>query len=270
MIFIPIDREINSKRLLSTHTFQTKKWHNEELVWLVKYLTALKKTEAEIFETWKYFYQKDKPNYEEYDYKMIFGSFLKNSKKSKQIKYNRPYIYQEEIDYINSLPVPLWIRQYIFIILLHSRTVGQEEFLFFQINEYKHFLSIKNTNVSLLQYQISKWLLQYGFAEKIEIKEHYDIMPDSDYGGVEYDVDCIDVKFLIHSPVKHCVDKIKFETILDALDNIDNYIVNEMVCPVCGKTFQIKTKQKVYICEDCYKKRRRQNKTIAMQKARFK
>lgn len=258
MIFIPIDRDVNSKRLLSTNSFQTKKWHNEELVWLIKYLTTLGKSNDDIYETWKYFYKKDKPDYEEADYQIVFKSFVKNSVKSKRVKYNKPYIYQEEVDYINSLPVPLWIRQYMFIILLHSRTVKQEEFMFFQIDEYKHFLSIKNTNISLLQHQISKWLSQYNFAKKIEVKEHYDVMPDSDYGSIEYDVDCVDIKFLIRSPVNNCSNKIKFETILDALNNINIYIVSEMVCPICGERFLIKPKQKLYICDNCYKKHRQE------------
>ena len=57
---IPINKKVNSERMLKTGEFQTEYFHNDEMTWLISYLRNVKKLdEKDIFVKWVQLYLKN-------------------------------------------------------------------------------------------------------------------------------------------------------------------------------------------------------------------
>ena len=53
---IPINKKVNSERMLKTGEFQTEYFHNDEMTWLISYLRNVKKMDKkQIFAKWVHF-----------------------------------------------------------------------------------------------------------------------------------------------------------------------------------------------------------------------
>lgn len=56
-MIIPVNKKLNSERMLKTGAFQTEHFHNDEMLWLVTYLRKNKKMEKkQVFAKWVPFY----------------------------------------------------------------------------------------------------------------------------------------------------------------------------------------------------------------------
>ena len=257
---IPINKKVNSERMLKTGEFQTEYFHNDEMTWLISYLRNVKKLdEKDIFVKWVPFYLKNEnvtPEYARDQFKSFWASSYKYVMKDKNPEI---VIWQEEIDYINSLPIAQWIRQYMFILILHVRTTGNELYDYLPLGDYRKFLSTTNEHVSEMKDTLMKILRQYDFVKDVEIEEHHDILETFDeYGNpcdVEYDVVIKNNRLQIKSPICKYGGEIgyRYKTILDGLKDLQE-IKDTCICSECGKEFEFNNKTQTSICRECYKK----------------
>ena len=245
---IPINKKVNSERMLKTGEFQTEYFHNDEMTWLISYLRNVKKLdEKDIFIKWVPFYLKNEnvtPEYARDQFKSFWISSYKYTMKDKNPEI---VIWQEEIDYINSLPIAQWIRQYMFILILHIRTTGNELYDYLPLGDYRKFLSTTNKNPSEMKDTLIKVLRQYDFIKDVEIEEHHDILETFDeYGNpcdVEYDVVIKNNRLQIKSPICKYGGEIgyRYKTILDGLKDLQE-IKDTCICSECGKEFVFNNK----------------------------
>lgn len=259
--------------MLETGNFQTKYWHNEELCWLIKFLKLKKYSVDKIYEQWRTFRLKDKPTFDEDMLNLNFKSFCKTSKNVVFEDLPKIYVYQEEIDYINSLPAPLWVRQYVYFLLLHVKIEHAEYYDSLPYLDYFRFLSITDKHERVRDGLLKK-LRALEIITNVEIKEHYNAFPICDnlgfVIGYENNVDVINIRLKINLDIQCCSDPIGvYDTILDAIQEV--YRINsDYKCPSCGKIYSFNKFTKRDICENCYKQKRRTNKTNAMRKLRNK
>jgi hypothetical protein len=244
--------------MLKTGEFQTEYFHNDEMTWLISYLRNVKKLdEKDIFVKWVPFYLKNEnvtPEYARDQFKSFWASSYKYVMKDKNPEI---VMWQEEIDYINSLPIAQWIRQYMFILILHVRTTGNELYDYLPLGDYRKFLSTTNEHVSEMKDTLMKVLRQYDFVKDVEIEEHHDILEKFDeYGNpcdVEYDVIIKNNRLQIKSPICKYGGEIgyRYKTILDGLKDLQE-IKDTCVCSECGKEFVYNNKTQRTICDECW------------------
>ena len=273
---IPINKKVNSERMLKTGEFQTEYFHNDEMTWLISYLRNVKKLdEKDIFVKWVPFYLKNEnvtPEYARDQFKSFWASSYKYIMKDKNPEI---VMWQEEIDYINSLPIAQWIRQYMFILILHVRTTGNELYDYLPLGDYRKFLSTTNEHVSEMKDTLMKVLRQYDFVKDVEIEEHHDILEKFDeYGNpcdVEYDVIIKNNRLQIKSPICKYGGEIgyRYKTILDGLKDLQE-IKDTCVCSECGKEFIYNNKTQRTICDECWKKKEKERKRLVAKNIRDK
>lgn len=261
---IPINKKVNSERMLKTGEFQTEYFHNDEMTWLISYLRNVKKMDKkQIFAKWVHFYVKNEnitPEYAKDQFKSFWISSYKHTMKDKNPEI---VIWQEEIDYINSLPIAKWLREYMYIILLHTRATGNELYDYLPLGDYRKFLSTTNKNPSEMKETLMKVLRQYNFVKDVEIEEHHDTLETFDeYGnpcGVEYDVVIKNNRLQIKSPICKYGGEIgyRYKTILDGLKDLRE-IKDTYICPECGKEFIFNNKAQTYICDECWNKKEKE------------
>ena len=261
---IPINKKVNSERMLKTGEFQTEYFHNDEMTWLISYLRNVKKLDKkDIFVKWVPFYLKNEnviPEYASDQFKSFWASSYKYIMKDKNPEI---VMWQEEIDYINSLPIAQWIRQYMFILILHVRTTGNELYDYLPLGDYRKFLSTTNKNPSEMKDTLMKVLRQYDFVKDVEIEEHHDILETFDeYGNpcdVEYDVVIKNNRLQIKSPICKYGGEIgyRYKTILDGLKDLQE-IKDTCICSECGKEFVFYNKTQTYICDECWNKKEKE------------
>ena len=274
MVIIPINRPINCERMLKTGDFQTLYWHNEELTWLIRFLRQKRTPKEKIYQIWKSFRAKDKPEYDEEALRENFKSFYDNSL---CVVFNDKYsvlrLYQEEIDYINSLPAPLWIRQYIYMLLLHIKGTSNENYDFLPYDDYYRFLAIKNNHSSILKAQLIKKLRSFGIVKNVKVSETYDELPvcneDGLQVGVENNVTVVNERLSIKLPIKSPKTVVKdYINIMDAIGDMDKYIHSYYKCPVCGATYEFTNRMQRGVCKSCYIKQRNKKAANGMRKLR--
>lgn len=267
-MIVPINKPLNCQRMVSSGEFQTEHWHNEELVWLIKYLREKKWPNEKIYQKWKYFRAKDKPDYDENLFKENFKSYFNNSFNAVfKKKYSTIIVYQDEIDYINSIPAPLWVRQYIYILTIHSRASGYDTYDHLPFDEYHWFLSIVNNNTSILKSRLIARLRELEILKIVGIKEMYESLPIIDDNGFivgyENEATIINERLTVKLPVKIKSNKrFKYVTILDALKDIGK-IHSIYKCPICGKEYEFTKRMQRDICINCYTKKRNKQKHYA-------
>ena len=273
MLIIPINKKINCERMLKTGKFQSEHWHADECVWLIKYLRTKKKSEKEVFEKWKFFWKQHKPEYDDDDFKQNYKSFSGNATTVLLKDYPKTVVYQDEIDYINSLPLPLWMRQYVYILLIHSKTTCNDKYDHLPYADYHWWLSIKNNHSSDHKAALAVRLKELGIIKIVHVKEDYELLPEIDeFGnliGYERNASVINdrLQFCLPVVIKHQDNKIVYDTIVDALGDI-NKINDAYRCDICGKKFRINTRTQRYICDECWNNKRKNQSKLLMRKKR--
>ena len=271
---IPIDKTRICERILETGQYQTDEFKDKEDWWLVKYLKlkynknsiSEKELKEKIKKIWEIIYLTRFTEEERREYQLYidkrFNDVYNNCKNvSLSQKYNSFDIYQEELDYINSLPAARWIREFIFIFLGHCKTKNSFINEYAPILVYLPYLSLKARDKDLASYTIYAKLNEWGLWEE---KTIVTIVDDHRHEPEER----IDIRFDFLFPVvKKGSNPIHFDGILDLLKRLD-LITNIYRCEKCGKSFEIKNRTQRFICEDCYKKQRQKRKNYARDQRR--
>lgn len=122
------DWEENCEKILQTKKYTTESHQFMEQAVLFKYLYDEGKTKDEIYNIWLETESKllEKSNGDIEDINFIFGKLWSAASHWKIVKNNSIVIYQEEIDYINSLEVFGWIKEYLLALLCIYKYYGKK------------------------------------------------------------------------------------------------------------------------------------------------
>lgn len=274
---IPINKRYNSQKMIETGCYQTSKFQNKEDWWLFAYLKEkyilkglsaheyiplIKEEWIKIFKT--RFIDCEK-NLSESSSLIINSHFKKMVEKSNSVKLDpspkRIVVYQSELDYINSIPAPKWFREFLLLFLSHCRATGRNKYEYAPIQEYIGYLSLKTRNRDLITDTIYKKLREFGLWSPVTVQRSV-----YDDGAVEkYD----DVWFKFILPVK-ARGSIVFDTgsIFEIMNQLD-VVSDKYKCDVCGKEFVLNNRTQRTICDECYKKHRRELWKQAKRKERM-
>lgn len=263
--------------MLKTGQYQTKEYQNKEDWWLFAYLKekyilqGLSTYEyiPLIKEKWKQIFQTRFTNLDvssEFtsDSLIINSHFHNVQQNGNGINLNPSYkritIYQSELDYINSIPAPKWFREFLFLFLAHCKTIGRNKFEYAPIRDYMKYLSLKTKNRDLITDTIYKKLRELNLWHPVKVKRTI-----KDDGNIE---EYSDIWFKFVLPVKSSGKKtIENCSIMEIIKNLD-LVTDQYRCDICGEEFTFGSRTQRTICDKCYKKQRRQHKTLTMRKLR--
>ena len=264
---IPIDKTDNCERMLKTGQYQTDTMKDKEDWWFIKYLKIkykkkglseqeLKKTIkaiwAPIFNT--RFAKEEEQEYIFYVNRRFEDIYNSNKNIVLTPAYHSIIIYQNELDYINSLPAPKWFREFVFIFLGHCKTTKKFIWDFAPISIYAPYLSLKVRDKDIIGCSTYSKLNSFGLWKDLS---SIVVVEDNVHGNTE---ELWNSKFEFQFPVPEFGPvAIKFDRQIDLLRNLD-LITNKYRCKICGEEFEINNRTQRLICDKCYKKQRNKNK----------
>lgn len=118
----------NSQNILDGKGYTTKAHQTFEQIMLFRYLLDLGYTYDEIYKKWvetnSLLIQRTADDMQERQ--KWFAKLLQGASKKKILTGNKIKIYQEEIDFINSMNVSLWVKQYALAMLCVYKWYGKE------------------------------------------------------------------------------------------------------------------------------------------------
>ena len=256
--------------MLKTGQYQTKEYQNKEDWWLVKYLKDKYKNLPDyeamplIREKWGEIYRTRFIDPKEADIH-INSHFRKIYENTNNIALGRSLkkiiIYESELAYINALPMPKWFREFILLFLGHCKTTGVYGYEYAPVKEYIKYLTLKTRNRDAITSTIYNKMRELGLWKSFTIKKTYQGLC-----GVEEDED---VQFDFSFPVaKKGNVAFEFGTMFELIDNLS--IVNDKYkCDICGKEFVFGNRTQRTVCEECYKKHRRETWRMSKEKERM-
>ena len=252
MTELPIDQVLNSERILATGLYQRRDWNFKEDRWLVKYLLDAGKNKEEIYQILlEVFFTRERNTYLIDEAGDLFEKIYKKAAKLKKlIRYPTIKIFQEEIDFINNSKTPAQTKQLSLLLLVYCKLNRTYQFIdgIFEVV----LTSLKRLTVAKRQIRgkdnpLSKELERCGMIRRVEIDEDNCYFPDKD----EYDY-----KKIVFVRKKGSV-AFETRTILDVPLYFD-LLYSRMVCPLCGKEYDISPKSKTDLCPECQKEKRKQ------------
>lgn len=246
------DWEENCRKIIQTKRYTTNSHQFREQAVLFRYLHNLGKTKDEIFDFWKTTDSKllQQANNDEEDINYIFGKLWSASSYWKMTSNYSIKIYQQEIDYINSLPVYLWLKQYLLALLCIYKFYGKKwckydskiKAFCFSVTSAKrereeHKEKIKNCLEKYHPYELS--LIDTTVSFKINFL-------------------CKDIKA---TPIKEILNPRYIEEIIPL-------IKNERKCEQCGEVFTYSSQTlSATLCESCRRKQRHKQQYLCHKKA---
>ena len=262
----------NCKQILQTKHFPNTKGYetinmNLQHLVLFKYMEQIEhKTKEEIKLFWlttdspllRELPEDDKEQWVNVEFEKLWSmrnkSIIDFTKQGAKI-YNYP-IYQEEVDYINSLNCDTWIRQALFLMLgcaKHNRS-GLVKFNYATTAWIEKIVSpdkvIRDKIVKIGK--VNQKYDLYSITGRISKKGYR-----SNWLHLNFAKDKGTVCAIVYSP----------NSLVEYLDLIQEKIDT---CPKCGVTFTKSSKAQTNLCKDCYVKYRREKKTMAMKQLREK
>ena len=266
---IPIDKKYNCEMMLKTGQYQTKEYQNKEDWWFVKYLKDKYKNLPDyeamplIREKWGEIYRTRFLDPIEADL-YINSHFRKIYENTNNIVLGRSLkritIYKEELDYINSLPMPKWFREFIFLFLGHCKTTGVYGYEYAPVKDYIKYLTLKTRNRDAITSTIYNKMRELGLWKSFTIKKTYQGLC-----GVEEDED---IQFDFAFPVvKSGTVVCECGTMFELINNLD-IVTDKYKCDICGEEFVFGNRTQRTICEKCHKQKRRKLAADGMKKLR--
>lgn len=268
MVKLPINRKENVRRMLRTGKHQTTKNQTAEEIWLIYFLKNSGKKKEEIFEIWKPFYF-SRAKCEDVDSAdVVFDLLLKESPKTKFYREpNKFCIYMDEIEKINSIYEPLWVKEYILFFIAWYRANGED--IFEKIPTQDIYKRIHKVSPNESTKRIINALIDNGFIKKVEMHNEY-------YGSIIFDEfdpmlvssqDDDEMMLLDSSAYSYCFESDKSVKIMESnccqdVSFILPLITNKCKCKKCGAEFEFNEKTKREICDVCWNGNRQTQKNI--------
>ena len=168
-------------------------------------------------------------------------------------------IYEDEIEYLNNLQVPLWAKQYWFCLLFYYKFENQVSKVVYKSSSLNSWsmqnISVSGRNYGAYQMKLAEYRIQTGK----NIIQMYTPGRKDKYPSYVPSF----IKFA-GKPAYIAHDINEVQQALKLLKDFPRY------CNICGKTFFASSKCKRECCDECYKIIRRKNKTNTMKKIREK
>lgn len=193
----------------------------------------------------------------EYRFDLLWTSSLNQKYNTKE--YNteiKPItIYQSEVDFLNNLDAPLWIKQYWGALLFYYKFESQK------------------TSVVYKNSTINAWCIRHTcFKSKNYGGNCQDIIAKyKKQNSVDIIKDYIVASTPAYKPMFAVNDGEVFGKYVN-IDEIDQFINSIQQgfkkCELCGSSFKISSKTKRKICDLCYIKKRREQSRVSMKNLR--
>lgn len=227
----------NSKRLLNTSKLQFKfLWKYKEFGWMIKYLENLGYEEKDIYLQWKKCYILNYGDcFEEEDLEKEYSKIKQKITKKIDVLFSGEEIvfYEEEIEIINSIVCPKWIKEYFIILLGYFKFIGSAD-------KYVSLGSIpRNT------------LLVYFTSKKRQ--GDYETQAIYDFARKNNLIDISDDGKILLKFVKFAGKEVlRLKTSAD-LKEACAFIKNIKKCSCCGKEFEYNSHCQRDLCLECWK-----------------
>ena len=228
----------NSAKVLKTKQYSTFHSRFREQVALVRYLLDQGLQKEEIYEKWK----ETNPHEIQYaddeqEKKEVFGRVWRKAKKWHNRFYSPITIYQEEIDFINSMSVILWIKQYILAMLCVYKYYHEAWCCY--TNRIKCFCYSQ----TYVQNEREEYTLKMCECLK-SYRPYTTVIHDSNVAFKMNFAQMMGTPLItLHNPAY----------VQDAFQ----YLKDSRICSKCGKAFEVNSaKLRRDMCEECYRKER--------------
>lgn len=268
---LPINKVENSRRMLASGHYQTKKYRNEEDLWLIRYLKDKKYSKEQIYKKWLEIYPSRGESAELDENPSRLFNNLYNHVGGVKLDVNQHQVCfsEPEIAFIEALVAPKWIKEYVFALVACSRASGTFVYDSLPLKDILPALSRKNKSPDQTKQRLMDFLFSNGLMSKIEIKEHYDMLPTFDKdgfeNGLEFDVDIVNTRYKVVFPDLDGQIAFSSASILDVFDEFDRF-TDFVICPRCGERFLFSSKTQRNVCPECWRKKRVQDSSVCRKK----
>lgn len=235
------DWKSNCENILKTGEYTTRNHQYTEQVVLFRYLIDRGLAQDEIYEKWSntnsILYNKIKDDSVEINFH--FWRIYRMAQKWEIKTYNKIIIYKSELDFINSMNVVRWIKEYVLTMLCI----------------YKYY------GLSWCKYD--KDIKRFCYSVTYQKRERVKTIEKLSEAFNKYNI----CTFTVASSVPHYkinfISNVKDDVIVGQIDNprqapdLMGLIKCERVCPVCGKTYEYTSKNyHIDMCPECVKHER--------------
>ncbi len=193
---------------------------------------------------------KDDPELQVATFGRIYKAAENISEKSFKHHYATIRIYKSEVDFLNSIKAPIWVKQYWMAMLVywkfasqHTKNVVVDSTL---CNWAMRHTQVKDTRYGLYQDKIAQYnrlesgyVINTGIIKRKNCRVYW-----FDWVGDRSDEEFVEIKNL-----DNCKKALKLIS------------ANVQICSLCGKQFKASSRQRTTLCPECYKKERRKYKT---------
>ncbi len=269
------ERIFEEKRLTEDEPIDTKIKYKQELIYL-QYLINVKLLidKADLFEEWfKIENRCAQSVYYIEDNRQLLCEFEKIYHKAKRLVYTRinykehlkpVKIYKSEIDFLNGLDVPLWVKQYWAGLLFYYK---------FQVQNFKRVQKSRTVNSWCMRHVTDVETKRYGSNSQDRIAHYRTQLKEQ---GIDVFLDYLKVKNDNYPTYKPAFLANSGEVVFQAetINEIDKFIkmikISKCTCTECGREFEKKSKTKRTLCDKCYKNYRKKYKANFIKKKREK
>lgn len=245
-------KKIEETHLLSDEDPSDNKIRFRQEIVYVNYLLHVKNfTEQEAFDDWcaiqngvASLFKDDKEQLN-----IEFRRILNKGQKNKYTKLNykaelKPItIYQQEVDFLNSLNVPVWIKQYWGCLLFYYK---------FERQNVKRVEKSPTLNAWCIRHTEYKRKNYGGNCQDIIARHKMNLSQEVIQDFVKLGRDTYPSYVPAFKQKKGKVYK-KYSVIDEIDDFLLSIVPNTKVCANCGKTFVVSSKSKRKLCDECYK-----------------
>ena len=231
--------------------WERKKEYLQQLT-LCAYLSSLGWDKSRIFEKWRSIptegRKRDAIAEDELEgkFRLIYGRAMeKKYSHTLTLDYGKEHVlYREEIDAINSLNSTYVFRKYLFNLLCVEKFYRDAEGKFEITND------------------IRSYCFWHANGGKVYCKVAENMIKANIKAGRPLTSTCVRGKVYAETVfyAKSGKEALRFKDPLEAILRAEEFVQKPFgVCPICGKRFEITGYTKREVCEDCYKKQRREN-----------
>ena len=258
---LPINQITNSERMFETGKLQltgTKLERAQEDLWFVAWLRNVKKfSREECYRRWLPFYLQIVGGEEDGLAESTFNKRWNAASEWGFEVQNNFYIFQEELDAINSTVVDRWIKESALLLLGYKRAYKIKK-LDMESIPYKGVFTAtslgrrRDSNSSETAVFLSSGLCSYEVKERVDSKD-----------GSKFDTFYITLNY----ERKNGTPILETNTLFDVI-SLFSKVECKKVCPLCGKSFEYHSKTKREICENCWREKRKAKQRECMKKLR--
>lgn len=253
----PLNQVLNVHRMLETGQYQISSSRGSEDIWLAAYLFQNGYSFEEAEAVWIPIYETRYPKEKKETYDNMFDLYWRKGTKY-TLKTQRPItIYQEEIDVINAADLNMRCKEFALVLLAYAKSQGFRRIVSQNGNAHKREEDFSKRIGTIIRRFVksggkhgekNEWflcteagLLKYTATfpknragEDLKPRVYYDILYIANGGTVAYN----------------------FDTICDIQQAFES-LKCELICKQCGKRFEKKPHTQRDICEECWKKQKR-------------